>query len=80
MGNNMTKIDSTKLTAQENYSGVNLAYLSIKLAHMELGAIQEILRSRKDFALSDVIREVRSALEAGYSYRMGSIESESPST
>lgn len=69
----MVSTDSTGLTPAENRYGVNLAYLSLKLAHMELGKVQEELRKEGLYSLSDKVREVRAALETGYSYRMGPI-------
>lgn len=69
----MSNTDSTKLTPDESRYGVNLAYLSLKLSHMELGKVQEKLREEGLYSLSDKVREVRAALEAGYSYRMGPI-------
>lgn len=69
----MSGINSTKLSPSENHSGVNLAYWSIKQAYMELTQIREELRSKKEYTLSDKLREVMATLEGGYSYRMGSI-------
>jgi hypothetical protein len=69
----MVSTDSTGLTPAENRYGVNLAYLSLKLAHMELGNVQKELREKGLYSLSDKVREVRAALEAGYSHRMGPI-------
>ena len=72
-GESMSEINSTKLTPFENNSGVNLAYLSIKQAYVELTQVQEELRSKKEYTLSDKVREILNTLERGYSYRMGPI-------
>lgn len=69
----MSELNSTKLSSFENYSGVNLAYSSIKQAYVELTQVQKELRSKKEYTLSDKVREVMTTLELGYSYPMGSI-------
>jgi hypothetical protein len=67
-------IPSSLLTADENYSGVNLAYWSLKAAYLELEGIQQSLRGEKNYTLSDKVRDVMEVLDRGYSYRLGNIK------
>ena len=70
-------IPSSLLTADENYRGVNLAYLSLKAAYLELEDIQQSLRGEKNYTLSDKVRDVMEVLDRGYSYRLGNIKGDS---
>jgi hypothetical protein len=68
------RIPSDKLTPYECYSGVNLAFWSMKYAYLNLEPIQKQLQSEANYELSDKIRDVMQQIERGYSYKLGPIK------
>lgn len=58
------------LSPMECYSGTNKAFWSIKYAYHALAVMQEELRAEKNYTLADQIRDVRTALHDGYTYRI----------
>jgi len=68
------KIESGRLSASENYGGVNAAYWSLKAAHYDLRRLCDELRSEGEYELSDKLRSTMSILAHGYEYRLGKIQ------
>jgi len=62
------RIDSTRLTTLQNYSGLNKLIFESKKAYYELTSFWEDAREDKDYKTSDRLRAILRDLEWGLLY------------